>query len=92
MMRRLLISIRQLQKSSLIVGTSHKSDTCGKVVRGESRGNRDGGNKHEEGIQVRNALCVHKRWIHAVLYQSRLVLDRLERNGVEWSLRITGMP
>src|SRR5437868_6606452 len=57
MMRRLLISIRQLQKSSLIVGTSHKSDTCGKVVRGESRGNRDGGNKHEEGIQVRNALC-----------------------------------
>src|SRR5207253_9700685 len=51
MMRRLLISIRHLQKSSLIVGTSHKSDTCGKVVRVESRGNRDGGNKHEEGIQ-----------------------------------------
>src|SRR5439155_13562831 len=65
-MRRLLVCIRQLKNCSLLIWTSHESDSSREIVHCKPRRHSDRWNEDKERVEMRHTFRVHERRIHPV--------------------------
>jgi hypothetical protein len=87
MVRCLLIGVGEFDHVAIVVGTPQEGDSRREVVSCETRGDDDGRDEDKKRIDMRRALLINEGWIHAVLDQSWLMLDRLVHDGVELVVR-----
>ena len=83
----LLVGIGQFDDSPFIVRPSHKGNARWKIIGGESGGNRDNGDEHQEGIEMRCALGIYPRRVDAVFDQRRRVLYRFMNDRIQLIVR-----
>ena len=66
MMRCLFVCVSKFDQVSVIIRSSDKANTGGKIVPRESRRDDDRRHENQECIQMRRAFLIDERRVHAV--------------------------
>ena len=87
MMRCLFVCVSKFDQVSVIIRSSGKANTGGKIVTRKSRGHDDRRNENQKRIQMRRAFLIDERRVHAIFDQSGLVLYRLMHDSIQAMIR-----
>ena len=87
MMRCLFVCVSKFDQVSVIIRSSGKANTGGKIVPCESRRNDDRRNENQKCIQMRRAFLIDERRVHAVFDKSGLMLYRLMNDRIQAMIR-----
>ena len=82
-MRRLFVRVGKLDQVAVVVWSADETNARRQIVARKARGDDDGRNVNQKGIQMRRAFLVDEGWVDAVFDQRRLVLDGFVHDRVQ---------